>query len=102
MSETPPDKNTLLFTQLVLTLQAAAMQQLGKIPDPAGGTVSREITQARLTIDTLDMLQAKCKGNLSNDEERLMTHVISELKLNFVDELNRKRDSEQEENTNNQ
>jgi hypothetical protein len=83
------EKNQLYFTQLVLMFHAAAMQQMGKIKSPLTDKIERDLSAAQGSIDLLDMLKEKTKGNLSSDEERLLTTVLKELKLNYVDELNK-------------
>jgi len=47
-------------------------------------------------IDLLDMLSTKTKGNLSEDEDKFLTNVLRELKLNYVDEKS-KGDKEKKE-----
>ncbi len=86
----PQQKNTILFAQLLLTLHQAAMQYMGKLVDPQSGLSEANLDQAKITIDTLDMLRAKCQGNLSPDEERFINQLVSDLKLNFIDETARK------------
>jgi hypothetical protein len=80
------EKNPMLFSALVIMLHSAAMQQLGKIKHPATGKIERHLPAAQDTIDILDMLKEKTKGNLSPDEDRLLTQLLAELKLNYVDE----------------
>jgi len=82
-------KNKALFFNLVITFQQAAFQHMGKIPNPITGKIEREIEQARMAIDMLDMLKARTKGNLADEETRMLDHVLRELKLNFVDELDK-------------
>jgi hypothetical protein len=82
-------RRRFLFTRLVLTFQTAAMQQMGKLSDPFTGAIARDLTQAAISIDTLDMLHERCRGNLSAEEERFLSLALSELKLNYVDELTR-------------
>jgi len=74
------------FYQLVLSLQAGAMQQMGKIASPLSGQIERDLNMARSTIDLLEMLERKTKGNLNADEKNVLDHVLYELRLNFVDE----------------
>lgn len=74
------------FYQLILSLQAGAMQQMGKIASPLTGKIERDLNMARSTIDLLEMFERKTKGNLDDDEKRLLEHVLYELRLNFVDE----------------
>jgi len=86
MSETD-NRNDNLFISIVLSLQMAAVQQLGKIMSPLTGKIERDLNQARSTIDMLEMLARKTRGNLSADEEKLLNHILFELRLNYVDEL---------------
>jgi hypothetical protein len=37
-------------------------------------------------IDTLEMLENRTKGNLSQDESRMLAQMLQELRLNYVDE----------------
>ena len=79
-------KQEIMFTQLVLMFHTAAMQQLGKLKNPLTDTLERNLDAAQNSIDLLDMLREKTKGNLSPEESRLLVQVIQELKLNYVDE----------------
>jgi Na+-transporting methylmalonyl-CoA/oxaloacetate decarboxylase gamma subunit len=84
---TTSEKESAHFVSLVLMFQAVAMQHMGKVKNPATDKIERDLEQAQFAIDSLDMIQAKTKGNLTQDEERLLKTVIQELKLNYVDEL---------------
>ncbi len=79
-------KQEIMFTQLVLLFHMTAMQQLGKQKNPLTDTLERNLEAAQNSIDLLDMLREKTKGNLSSEESRLLLQVIQELKLNYVDE----------------
>jgi hypothetical protein len=83
------EKQQFLFTQLVLMFHSATMHQLGKIKNPITGTIERDLAAAQDSIDLLDMLKEKTKGNLNEQENRLLGTVIQELKLNYVDEANK-------------
>ena len=80
------EKSMSLFYSLVMTFQAAAMQQMGKIKNPISDSIERDLQQAQLSIDILDMLEEKTRGNLSEDESRFLKNILKEVKLNFVDE----------------
>ena len=82
-------QHEIMFTQLVLMFHTAAMQQMGKLKNPITDAIERNLDAAKNSIDLLDMLKEKTKGNLSDDESRLLRQVVQELKLNFVDEKNR-------------
>ncbi len=91
-------KNEILFIRLVAMFQTITLQQLGKIVDPIKGEVKRDLEGAKMSIDTLDMLSEKCRNNLTESEKRFLDHIRSELKLNYVDEVN--RPDKEEQNTN--
>jgi hypothetical protein len=88
-NSTDRNKQDFLFLRLIFGFHTAAMQQMGKLVDPADGSVKRDLELASQSIDTLDMLQTKCKGNLSPEQEIFLKQMIAELKLNYVDEIGR-------------
>lgn len=88
------EKQQFMFTQLVLMFHSATMHQLGKIKNPITGAIERDLAAAQNSIDILDMLKEKTRGNLSDNESRLLSTIIQELKLNFVDEANKKAEPE--------
>lgn len=80
------EKQQMLFVQLISSLHGAALMQMGKIKNPQTDKMERNLEQAELTVEMLDMLKARTKNNLSADEEKFITTVINEVKLNYVDE----------------
>ena len=78
--EPPP----LDFTSLVLSLANTALFQLGLAPGPTD-QAEKDIPGARQTIDILAMLQEKTKGNLSEQEEKIMTDALFQLRMAFVE-----------------
>ena len=93
----PTDKNSSLLFSLVMTFQAAAMQQMGKLKNPISDKIERDLQQAQLSIDILDMLEEKTRGNLSDDESRFLKGILKELKLNYVDESTKEERVEKKE-----
>lgn len=91
------DKNSQLFLQLVFMYHAACMEQLGKVKSTITGKIERDLHAAQGTIDLLDMMKEKTKGNLSQEEDRFLTELIRELKLNFVDEKLKDEKAKQEQ-----
>ncbi|MFQ5823409.1 MAG: DUF1844 domain-containing protein [bacterium] len=87
----PEQKNEVLFMQLVLTFHSAVMQHLGKIKNPLTDKIEQNLEQARMSIDMLDMVKAKTEGNLSENEKRLLERLIREVKMNYVDEVDKKK-----------
>ena len=74
------------FTGLLLSLGNAALYHLGLVADPQTGEAAPvQLPLARNTIDTLEVLQQKTAGNLDADEEQLLTSLLTELRLRFVE-----------------
>lgn len=87
MTDSQPSRDAALFLQLVLGLQQAAMVALGKLMNPMSGKIERNLEAAKNTIDTLGAIEARTRGNLEPDEQRVLAQVLTELRLNYVDEL---------------
>jgi len=85
-----------LFTQLVLSFQAAAWQQMGKVASIITGKIERNIEMAKHSIDMLAMLEEKTKGNLNEDESKYLAHVLYELRMNYLDEVKKGPDKTEE------
>jgi len=83
------NSNELLFMQLVLQNQQLAMMSMGKLKNPVTDKIDRNIEFAKMSIDTLDMIAVKTKGNLSEYEDKFLNEVIKDLKLNYVDEVSK-------------
>jgi hypothetical protein len=74
------------FAALAISLGHSALYHLGLVPDPATGKQgSRDLALARQSIDTLEMLEGKTKGNLSADEARLLEDLLYDLRMRFVE-----------------
>ena len=83
-TEAPPIKETSQhFVQLISGIATEAMMCLGVIPMPNGQT-GVDLDHAQAVIDTLDALEKKTKGNLSQQEEELLKQALQELKMAFV------------------
>ena len=91
------DKFDPLFVNLVLTLHNAAMLHMGKIKNPLSDKVERDMSQAEMSIDMLDMLKKKSEGNLTDEENNILSRTLNELKMNFMDEKAKDEMSESEE-----
>src|ERR1041385_6445381 len=85
------EKNELLLTQLIFMFQTAALQQMGKLKNPLSDKVEQDLQQAQISIDMLEMLHAKTKGNLTDNEDKIFTSVLRELQLNYVDEVSKSK-----------
>jgi hypothetical protein len=60
---------------------------MGKIPSPFSGELERNLEVSRLTIDTLEAIETRTKGNLSEEEKTVFERILRELRMNYLDEL---------------
>ena len=86
------EKNTQLFMYLVGSFEMSAMMAMGKIKNPMTDKTERDLTQAQFSIDIMDMLKEKTKGQLSEYEAKFLDNTLGQLKLNYIDEA-KKADS---------
>ena len=86
-----------LFDQLISSLVHSAWVYLGKIKNPMNDKLEKNVDQASVQIDMLDMLFKRMTGNLSEEEDKYLGHVIHELKINFVEENNKPEESDSSE-----
>jgi len=97
MSDETLSKHDHVLAGLIMSLQAAALQQLGKITSPMTGQIERDLDQARHTIDLLEMLKVKCRAGTPDAVLRMMDQAVMDLQMNYVDE--RRRDAQQAQKT---
>jgi len=79
------EKNDQILLQLIYMFHTSAMQGLGKIADPTG-SINKNLDYVSQTIDLMEMLKEKTKGNTNEEVEKTLDQMISELQLNYVDE----------------
>ncbi len=82
------------FSHIVISLAQTAYVQLGVIEDPFSKSKSKDLEQAKFTIDLLDMLKEKTKGNLKKEEEELLEDVLYDLRMKYLYETEKKTKSE--------
>lgn len=80
------DKNSELFISLVSSFQMQVMMHLGKLKNPVSEKVEKDLNSAQLMIDMIDMLKAKTVNNLTEEENNFIDTVLSNMKINFVEE----------------
>ena len=91
-----------LFDNLISSLVHSVWISLGKIKNPMTDKIERNLFAASMNIDMLDMLYKRMDGNLSEQEESYLSHVLSEIKMNYIEEKKRGDDlpeDKKEENT---
>jgi len=72
------------FATFIFSLNSSALVHLGIIEDPAANQMTKNLPLAKQTIDILGILEEKTKGNLTGDEEKLLTNILHDLRLMYV------------------
>ncbi len=73
------------FHTFILSLGSSALLHLGELEHPDAGGPRKDLPLAKHTIDILEMLDQKTKGNLTPAEEKLMTSLLYDLRLRYVE-----------------
>lgn len=73
------------FTTFMLSLGTSALVHLGEPLPGAPGPGEVSLPLARQTIDLLALLEQKTRGNLTGEEERLLTGLLFDLRLRYVE-----------------
>jgi hypothetical protein len=76
---------TLDFSTFVLSMSHSALLHLGETPNPETNALERSLPLARQTIDLIALLEEKTKGNLTGDEERLITQILFDLRMRYLE-----------------
>jgi hypothetical protein len=91
-----------LFDQLVSSLVHSAWVYLGTLKNPMNDELEKDLEQASIQIDMLDMIYKRMTGNLSQDEEKFFSENIHALKMNYVEQKNDPNEKNGIKSTNNQ
>jgi Domain of unknown function (DUF1844) len=80
-----PELPAIDLTTLVLSLSHSVLLSLGDAPDPVTGERGADLPLARQTIDLIALLQEKTRGNLSGEEERVLSQSLFDLRMRYVE-----------------
>jgi len=72
------------FSAFVMSLNTSALFHLGEISDPVTGEKQQDLVLVKHTIETLQLLADKTKGNLTDDEQDILKNALSDLKMRYV------------------
>jgi hypothetical protein len=71
------------FSTFILSLSTSVMVHLGEAPMP-DGTTRKDLQLAKQTIDILALLKDKTRGNLTEEENRLLGDLLYDLRIRYV------------------
>ena len=72
------------FAAFVMSLNTSALFHLGEISDPTTGEKRQDLVLVKHTIDTLQLLEEKTKGNLTDEEQDILQNGLYDLKMRYV------------------
>jgi signal recognition particle GTPase len=72
------------FGNFVAGLATQALVAMGEIENPITGKLEKDLGQARYTIDVMQILREKTKGNLTEEEERILQELLYQVQMAFV------------------
>jgi hypothetical protein len=72
------------FSTLIFSLSSSALFHCGEIADPQTGEKKKDLPLAKHSIDTIAMLKEKTKGNLTEEEQKFIDSVLSDLRWRYV------------------
>lgn len=74
------------FATFIFSLNHSVLVHLGVMEDPATGKTAKNLPIAKQTIDILGMLEEKTRGNLTNDEEKMLKNILYDLRMIYIKE----------------
>lgn len=83
MEKGPGPFPPLNFSSFILSLSSSVLISLGVIENPVTKEMEREPETAKQTIELIELLKEKTRGNLTEDESRLLDDILRELRLQY-------------------
>ena len=80
----PGVDNPASFVNFLSTLATNAAAALGAVPHPATGKRSLDLDSGKYWLDVLGMIKEKTKGNLHEQEARLLDGLLADLRMQYV------------------
>jgi len=73
------------FSSFVLSLANTALFQMGFIRMSESDPPQKDLTGARQTIDIIALMEDKTRGNLTDQEKKLISETLFQLRMAFVE-----------------
>jgi hypothetical protein len=81
----PADRLPPTFLTFVYSLGTSALMLLGESPEQGVSGPPQNLGHAQEIIDILTILEAKTKGNLTQDEDTLLQEMLYTLRIKYVE-----------------
>jgi hypothetical protein len=73
------------FSLFMSSLVTQALISLGEVENPFSEKSEQNLDQAKFTIDTLEIIREKTKGNLTEDEAKLLDTALYDLRMRYIE-----------------
>ena len=77
----PPEPS---FSMIVSSFVVQALIALGEMESPVDGKRTRDLEAAKFSIDMLQVLADKTKGNLDDNEKKMLDSALYDLRMRYV------------------
>jgi len=78
----PPEAS---FAMIISSFVAQTLIALGEIQSPIDGQRHRDLDAAKFSIDVLQILEDKTKGNLTDEEQKMLQSALYDLRMRYVE-----------------
>jgi len=75
----------LTFSTFMLSLSTSVLVNLGELPDPSTNEKDVNFPLAKQTISLIEVLMEKTKGNLTEEEDRLIGNMLYDLRMKYIE-----------------
>lgn len=72
------------FLQFISGFAVQTLVHLGKMSNPMTGETAVDLPNAKYSIDILGILMEKTKGNLAPDEEKYLSDLLRDIRMEYV------------------
>lgn len=74
----------LTFSTFILSLSTSVLVNLGELPDPLTNEKKVNLPLAKQTIGIIELLMEKTRGNLTQEEDKLVSNLLFDLRMKYV------------------
>jgi hypothetical protein len=73
------------FNLFISSLATQILINLGEMTSPFNKKKEQDLDQAKFTLDTLQIIKDKTKGNLTDDETKYLDTLLYDLRMRYVE-----------------
>ncbi|RKY40014.1 MAG: DUF1844 domain-containing protein [Candidatus Omnitrophota bacterium] len=79
------------FALFISSLGMQALMHLGEVVNPLTNKKETDLKQAKQTIDILEILEKKTKGNLDKKEEQILRDILYETRMKYIEKAGQQK-----------